>query len=212
MKGFFDISRLPILIPSILYSIMSQKSLQPPGAGLPPLEAFISRHVVFPLATFILDDPLARALFLREGEQIARLAEGLEVGRLEKKVLIPRITGIEDSSRNWSVAMTLEHLLITGEAMMNMILTLRQGQKSPVKVDTADVKPTGTGLDDVLSRYEQFQKRFDQMVAVPFQPYELLSSHDHPWFGALNARQWHVLAAIHTRIHRVQIARIITLM
>jgi hypothetical protein len=33
--------------------------------------------------------------------------------------------------------------------------------------------------------------------------------HVHPWFGALSARQWHALAALHNRIHRTQIERIL---
>ncbi|MDL5050753.1 hypothetical protein QQ054_32660 [Oscillatoria amoena NRMC-F 0135] len=190
---------------------MTQTALQAPGAGLPPAEAFISRHVIFPAMNLALSDARARALFLQEGAQIARMAGRLDHVRLERRVLIPRIRGIEDSSRNWSVAMTIEHLLITGPSMKELILTLRRGQEFHVKVDTADVKPTGKGLENIVGRFEAFQEEFDRDIKIPFEKSELIQRHVHPWFGPLNARQWNVLAALHTRIHRRQIEWIIAL-
>jgi len=31
----------------------------------------------------------------------------------------------------------------------------------------------------------------------------------HPWFGEMNAHQWHCLAAMHQSVHRKQMQRIL---
>jgi hypothetical protein len=33
--------------------------------------------------------------------------------------------------------------------------------------------------------------------------------HPHPWFGPMTAHDWHCLAAIHHRVHRRQLERIV---
>jgi len=51
------------------------------------------------------------------GGRILKEAGSVAEGKRDRRVLVPRMRGIEDSSRFWSVNETLEHLLITGLAM-----------------------------------------------------------------------------------------------
>lgn len=60
----------------------------------------------------------------------------------------------------------------------------------------------------VIQDYEESCDLLGSTVAV--QP-DLLTKarYVHPWFGALNAYDWHALAAHHLALHRVQIERIL---
>jgi len=70
------------------------------------------------------------------------------------RVLIDRLPGLEDSSRCWSVWMTLDHLRITNAAFAEVITQLRNGQIPPGKASTAAVKPSETANAFVDATYE----------------------------------------------------------
>jgi hypothetical protein len=181
--------------------------LQPPGAGLPLAELWLSR-----LGLAIIHRTTSRAQasdwFRTEADRILRLARSVDQELAARPVLIPRVWGIEDSSRNWSVFMTLEHLTIVNQVIADIIEHLAARQAYDRDISTADVKPT-TGqdqkligrfagsIDDYLARIERLENLHTQ------------ARHRHPWFGPLNAHAWHVLAAAHQRIHRRQIERIL---
>ena len=59
-----------------------------------------------------------------------------------RQVLIDRLRGLEDSSRNWSVYMVVEHLRIVNEVIGLSIRSLGRGKVPSGKVSTADVKPS----------------------------------------------------------------------
>jgi hypothetical protein len=97
-----------------------------PGAGLPKLELFIGRLLFFfkrhtgTRASF-------NVRFLRERTRIGQLVQACEPGLLSRPVLITRARGMEDSSRHWSVLMTLDHLRIVHREMARIIGDLIRG-------------------------------------------------------------------------------------
>jgi hypothetical protein len=183
--------------------------LAPPGAGLPPIEAWVSRHIMFPLMSRLLSWEKAAALFQREGERILALAEPLPMEVLQRPVLIRRVTGIEDSSRNWSPAMVLEHLIITGRGMTRAIVELSHGRKPPGEVNIAAVKPAGGRGREIIGEYRTLLTEAGRTLATEVGDRASPARHVHPWFGGITARQWCVLAAMHQRIHRRQLERIL---
>jgi hypothetical protein len=128
-----------------------------------------------------------------------------------KPILIPRVWGIEDSSRNWSIYMTLAHLIMVHDTIADIIEHLAAGQSYAREVRTADVKP-GYGCD--AATVDRFQQGLTSYLARTSLPSNLCTraTHVHPWFGPLNAHQWHCLAALHETIHRRQIERIVRLL
>lgn len=87
------------------------------------------------------------------------------MAELNRPVLIPRLPGLEDSSRNWSVAMTIEHLHIVGQGVSGVLRCISMGQKPPAVVGTAEVKPHGdVDPDIVLDAYEDFIVGFRDTV------------------------------------------------
>jgi len=83
----------------------------------------------------------ATAFFQEEGKQLVELAQPLSLDLFEKRVLIKPILGIEDSSRYWSVAMCLEHLVIVDRGIADIAVSLSQGRAYPRALSIAEVKP-----------------------------------------------------------------------
>jgi len=183
--------------------------LQAPGAGLPPVEAWVNRHVLFPLATLLLPWDKAMARFESEGRAILQMVEPLPPETLMKPVLINRIAGIEDSSRFWSPAMVLEHLIIVGQRIFGGIVLLSHGRKPDGKADTASVKPKGAQGPEIIETFRAFLEEFRTGIAEQTGDRASAATFEHPWFGELTAAKWVVLAAIHQTIHRRQLEKIL---
>ena len=182
--------------------------LQPPGAGLPGPELFILRRIIFPLACRRLDWAAAEALFRDEGNTILALWDALPPDRLTEQVLIRRLRGIEDSSRHWSAAMTVEHLNIVGAGIRGIIAGLRRGEVPDRVTRVADVKPTGS-IAPAEVRAAFMKLLADTAANEPPIARGVGVRYKHPWFGPLDAFEWHCLLGIHQRIHRKQLEAII---
>lgn len=181
-------------------------TLQAPGAGLPPLEAWLLRRIAAPLVSRFLSRINARRLLIREGERILYLLEDCNDYRLDESVLVKRPWGIEDSSRAWSLAETAEHVIIVGEGIRNLLVQLASGHRPSGQFNVAKVKPQGglgTDARHQLRRYiDRFNRDLDGL-RFPKHP-----TYPHPWFGDLTARQWYQYAALHHYMHRIQAERI----
>ena len=184
----------------------SEPTLAAPGAGLPALELFIARRL-FALKRRFGNRAGFTAQFSKERSAIRALIDAIPVADRDKRVLIPRLRGLEDSSRYWSVWMTLDHLRITNLVFTGVILGLCAGRIPPGKADTASVKPDPSVTGEVEAEYE---KSCDKLLSAVSRVAELKTKlrYEHPWFGPLDAAGWHALAATHLRIHRAQIEKI----
>lgn len=185
---------------------MSEIQLAPPGAGLPPSEAFAIRRLVFPLLRFKLSRESSLALFQKSGEAILPLVRPMDLETFTKPVLIKRLRGLEDSSRNWSAEMTLEHIQVVTAAALYIIKKLESNRPLRLPVRTQDVKPTGgLGLDRIRA-FETYLEETPQKIAE-FE-FRSQATHPHPWFGELKSLDWLRLIAFHQDLHRKQLERI----
>ena len=184
--------------------------LDKPGAGLPFLEKAIAQYILFPYTCSRLNREKAVSATQRAGKKCIEKARYVSKDQLSQQILIPRLRGLEDSSRYWSIAMTIEHLFIVHNGMLGMTRALSADQKVDQVVSTADVKPTGkVDPEDILGRYEAVIADYADKVALLPDLKLCKATHLHPWFGELNAHQWLCLNAIHTQIHLGQILEII---
>jgi hypothetical protein len=181
--------------------------LAPPGAGLPKIELLIAR-LLLAWRRANGDRKSFDATFQREREIVRRLVDGLDAESAGRRVLIRRVPGLEDSSRYWSVWMTLDHLRVVHSGMGRTIASLAKGVVPSGKVSTAAVKPSPEVTAAVVAEYE---KSCNDLVATVAGVRDLNTSsrYAHPWFGPQDAAGWHALAAGHLRVHRVQIERIV---
>ena len=147
-------------------------ALDKPGAGIPFFERIMAKYFIMPREVRKRSWEDCGALFDREGARIVELIKDLTPAQLEKKVLIDRIPGIEDSSRFWSVKMTLEHLIVVGNGIGKIVGSLAQNTTPTVDVDIAKVKPKGAKPTaetvTVFKSFEQNQvKRVMETVNSP---------------------------------------------
>lgn len=180
------------------------KPLAPPGAGIPRLEILIGSMVVF--QPMFNPERCAR-YFVREGRKILEMTSHLEADQLSRIVRVKRLMGIEDSSREWSVLMTVEHLLSVGIGVLQIVNTLDDGRTPDRVVHIEEVKPTGKHGPELITSFRRFLDRYEAEVARVHNTSPL--SHPHDWFGALHTAEWLRLNALHQTIHRRQIQQIV---
>jgi len=123
-------------------------------------------------------------------------------------VLIKRLPGMEDSSRHWSVFMTMDHLRIVNGFIAETLALLARGEVPERAASTATVKPDPQADAAV---WEGLETACDAIArtadAIP--DLRTASRFAHPWFGPLDAAGWHFMAGFHMRLHRGQIQAIL---
>ncbi len=185
------------------------KDLGKAGGGLSTGRAFFLRYVGFPFLNSIVSWERALDIFEKEGEKVLSLACSMDKDKLFERVLVPKLFGLEDNSRYYSIAMALEHLLVVGNALQNRIPSLSQGKSLDKEIKIEDYKPYMKIDDGIIDEYEIFLHSFRKKLEENVDNIYLENRHEHPWFGALKAKDWAVMGAIHQIVHRRQIEAII---
>ena len=188
-------------------STNTDPQLAPPGAGLPIIELGVAR-LLFALTRRRGNRNTFVTKFKQEREAIRALVDSCPESQRGERVLITRLRGLEDSSRNWSVWMTLDHLRITNTAFIRVITALTQGRVPPGEASTAAVKPSATVTAAVEA---DFERSCDGVLAAMTDTTKLKTQlrFAHPWFGPLDAFGWAAMAGMHMGIHRAQIQSIL---
>ena len=187
---------------------LQSPKLAPPGAGLPWLENFFLKYFYFPnkLRQSSWAGNLNR--FSRESEKIIHVCQKMNEQDFQTRILIPRLKGMEDSSRFWSVALTVDHLMITMRGMSMIALELGAGKTVDVNTDVAKVKPKQENVSGRDQMMKQFREISDEVVGK-LKALEKNHSNKnrvmHPWFGQITCEGWVWVLAQHQAIHRKQI-------
>lgn len=184
----------------------TEPRLDAPGAGLPALELFFARRLFARKRRVGSRESFTRT-FEQERDEIRRLVEDCLTSQRDARILIKRLRGLEDSSRFWSVWMTLDHLRITNQAFAGVITQLSKGSVPEREASTAAVKPSPEAGEEIE---EAFEKSCDMVLssAASVENLQTEATYAHPWFGPLDAAGWYALAAFHMGIHRGQIEKI----
>lgn len=187
----------------------NEPKLDVPGAGIPFYQRLFLRFFVKPLIANRSTWENSKLDFEKIHTKIYRELQNLSDEQLNHRILVPPMIGLEDSSRFWSVAMSIEHLGIVGRQIFQLIQLMTHGQVPNRKADTATVKPLGklsaqAAKDDFLKYCSQDFALLNSQIGDPKSP--ILFS--HPWFGKMNAKQWYWLLSTHAVIHLKQIREI----
>ncbi len=184
-----------------------EPKLAAPGAGLPKVELLAGR-AMFAWRRWRGNRETFNAFFQQERERVRALVQSCNAEAAGRRVLIERVRGMEDSSRYWSVWMTLDHLRIVNGQITKIIKLLAEGKVPPGKGSTANVKPS---VEVTATVREEYERSCDDLLAVVADVPDLNTRvrYAHPWFGPLNAAGWHALAPGHLSIHRAQLERIV---
>lgn len=186
-----------------------QASLQKPGAGVPAHHRLLMRYIVRPLVAGKSSWDKDSETFGRVAGRIIKDYESLSEEQRTKRVLVPPQFGLEDSSRYWSAAMLLEHMLIVTQGIASLVVPLSKGVVPDYEVEMARVKPKGQmSAQDALTKFRAYSAtamaELDKAVGDRNAKPALL----HPWFGPFTARQWHWLMTAHAVIHLNQLRAI----
>ncbi len=185
--------------------------LDKPGAGVPFIQSLFLRWIVGPVLSRLQADwEKDKKRFDAISQKLLQEIEGLSDAQLTTKILVPPQPGLEDSSRYWSAAMLLEHLIIVGEAVRGGILSLSKGVVPNRKPDTAKVKPKGAATPtEIVEAYKKFSSTVMAEIDRDIGDKDSKLVYAHPWMGPFTCRQWHWLLPTHQAIHLRQLREIV---
>lgn len=173
------------------------------------MELFVAKYFLFPIFCRTHDFDNALVNFEITSTKLIQATEDLPESLRDKPVLVKPLPGIEDSSRYWSSSMVLEHLIIVGNLMAEVIEHLAHNRAVPFVADVAAVKPQGQLKGDIcVLQYRDFTQAFISKVSPLKQFEQNKNTYRHPWFGPINLHQWLCLAGLHQQIHLKQIDEI----
>jgi len=181
--------------------------LAAPGAGLPKIERFFANLMIHWKAKRTSREAAA-ATFATERDAISKLLRTTPTERLTTPVLIKRLSGLEDSSRYWSLLMTADHLRIVNDQIAGVIASLCAGKVPAGAASTAAVKPSEQVDSSVIAAFEKTCADFGKTVAVQ-RDFKTALTFPHPWFGPMDAAAWHFMTGFHMRLHRKQMELIL---
>ncbi len=177
------------------------------GAGLPEMERLLIRTILVPAVRVLFTWDIARVLIKREVGIINKLVTNIPQDKLQQKMAIDRTFAIEDNSRQFSVNEVLEHLVIAGNVVKDVIDTLSKEQDVNFDMKIEDVKPKENKTNQ-LKEFLGFYQRYDDFIKhLPKKQSQKTKA--HPWFVRFNNFDWNIFMFMHTFIHRRQIQAII---
>lgn len=183
--------------------------LDKPGAGLPWYHNFALRFFVGPFVAGRASWSTSEQAFHKINGRILKEIENLSEQQLSTKILVPPQLGLEDSSRYWSIAMVLEHIVIVGEGISAGIINLSNNQLPQQQVDIAAVKPVGSmPVSESVSEYKLFVSDDFKKFLAQVKDKDSKLTYKHPWFGNFNVKQWFWLLGVHSALHLKQIREI----
>jgi len=184
-------------------------SLEKPGAGIAWSHQRFNHLVLAPLIANRASWAWSRRRLPRIHQAVRSAVSGLDEARCRQRVLVPRLLGIEDSSRYWSVAMTVRHLHIVSPVMAQVVIRLSRGEAIAERVDFAAVKPeVERNATDAIAAYFEFADGVLDELEAKVIDRDSKTMLPHPWFGPLTARGWYWLLATHTQVHLRQVRAI----
>lgn len=189
------------------YGVRPMPESEPARSGLPLFEQFYL-NLFFKIDCSIRSDKSALAEFEASSRDILQVVDSNDLGVLSQEILLPRLQGLQDSSRNWSVLMVLDHLATVNKAIMDTIRSLRSGSHPFEEIALANFQPDENAGADAIEKFRETNRRY-WSFAKSHQPLRTGLTHLHPWFGELDGHAWHCLAAAHQKIHRRQIYKIL---
>lgn len=186
-----------------------EPKLDKPGAGVPWAEKMVMRFYIKPFVARRATWEQSTESFNAITKKIEDVIAGLTDEQMNKKILVPPQRALEDSSRYWSVAMVLEHLVIVGMGISTVIRRLSSGKAMAGVSDTATVKPMGhKTAEQARAEFQKFCHEFFPQVLTTVMDRESPLTFRHAWFGPMTAREWYWLLGAHQAIHLKQIREI----
>ncbi len=191
-------------------STITAPKLRPPGAGIPRWQAVLARRVLLPI--YVARHPwdtVPELLRTQARDLATEFERELKAGgaeRVQRRVLIPAMPGLEDDSRYWSLAMIPDHLRRVNARLVEVVRSLANDRPLPDGPNAiAEFKPDpGAGPGAIAPYLEATEELARAIAQAPAGARASTGTVPHPWFGPLVLRQWVPFGAMHQGIHRRQ--------
>jgi len=177
------------------------------GAGLPEIERLFIRIFLVPIVRITMNWTISRLLVKREVRIINNLLQNISKEKLQQKMSIERTFAIEDNSRQFSVNEVLEHLVIAGNLVKDVIGSLSQEKEVNFDIKIENVKPK-ENKENQLEIFLEFYQEYDKFIKDLSKNQSKMTK-AHPWFVKFNNSDWNTFMFMHTFIHRRQIQAIL---
>lgn len=182
-------------------------TLDKAGAGIPQKERLGIKNILVPFVRIFITRDIAMFLLKREIAIIKKLVKKIPREKCIEQNIIDRTFAIEDHTRQFSINMVLEHLIIAGSGIMMIIKTLSQEKKLDKDITIVSVKPHENKLDQLDEFLRFYDSYFEFIKRLPKKQSKATAK--HPWFDTFNNYDWNIFVYMHTFIHRRQIEAII---
>lgn len=168
--------------------------------GIPKIERFVGKMLI---GRWCRQHPPGETMSIvrSQRDEFASLLAA-HSGKAEQRVQIRRMPGLEASSTNYSLAMTVEHCARVNRSLAALLDDLAADRAHRVVVATKDYKPSADAT--AAGAMEELDASI-QLLGVSLSDAAVLERsgmrHEHPWFGPLSARVWACFPAFHQAIH-----------
>ncbi len=129
-----------------------------------------------------------------------------------RRVRVPRMPGVDEDMREWSLFMLLEHNAIVNRSITSIVETLALGREltGPALINPkTDVMPSAHAGQEVVEAFRDSVEA--HLATVQRLPEQFAAGmKEHPVFGDFNAHQWHCMFGFHLFIHRRQAGLIVS--
>lgn len=181
---------------------------------LPPFEIQYSRFLI-KTRSLLFNERTILSQFRYESDELLRIYDHDESYDVFRPFLIPRITGLPNSYRRWSIAMILKFLTLAVTDYVRIVDALNRGVAPRGMFDLEIYQPSQSVEPETRDQYVESIEVYCNLVESQLQHNGRLDSSTHfphVWFGPMNTRQWNVSAALQAGICRRHAQKIIALM
>ncbi|MEX0330824.1 MAG: DinB family protein [Puniceicoccaceae bacterium] len=143
-------------------------------------------------------------------DKYLQLATGVDPESGMKSFRVPKMPGVDEDMRGWSLYMLLEHNAIVNRIMADIVGSLAKGELPKVagKIDPkTGVMP---GANPGPEQIEAFRLSVDEYLDLlpDLGALRGTATRPHPVFGDFDAHQWHCMFGFHLMIHYKQAVKI----
>lgn len=177
------------------------------GAGLPKAENTLINCTLVPFMKIFLGWESSLFLLKKELQKIDAILSSVPCEHYCIQVKIPRVLGIEEHSRDYSIDMTLQHMTKVTQGVMFIVDALSKEQCIQKEVRIEDVKPS-IQTNNELKYFSQTMNQYIHFIEQHNKKVSIMTK-KHPWFSEFNNKQWACFAFIHTFVHRRQLEVIV---
>lgn len=143
-----------------------------------------------------------RRRFLAAAAEIESLVESTPEAVLRGRARVGQLPGVSPWMRSWSTYMTIAHLNLVHEGVLEGMARLEHGER----VVMTDLRVFDKVEDCGAEVMTPFRELAGRIAAVPDScRWDAGGTLDHPFFGRLDLRGAYALVAFHLRMHVPQI-------